>query len=75
MILELFLRNPHRVLTRLDILDKLWSFDKSSGEGTLKTYIANLRNKLKIAGDSESLIETLYGIGYRLGLRNATQLW
>ena len=66
MILELFLRNPHRVLTRSDILDKLWDFDKSSGEGTVRTHITNLRNKLKAAGGSESLIETLYGIGYRL---------
>lgn len=70
MILELFLRNPHRVLTRSDILDKLWDFDKSSGEGTVRTHITNLRNKLKAAGSSESLIETLYGIGYRLEQKN-----
>lgn len=56
MILELFLRNPHRVLTRSDILDKLWDFDKSSGEETVRTNITNLRNKLKAADSSESLV-------------------
>jgi DNA-binding response OmpR family regulator len=67
MILELFLRNPNQVLTRSSILDKLWDFDKSSGEGTVKTHLVNLRNKLKAAGSPEDLIQTVYGIGYRLG--------
>ncbi|MEB3312478.1 MAG: response regulator transcription factor [Snowella sp.] len=67
MILELFLKNPNRVLTRSDILDKLWDFDQSSGEGTVKTHITNLRNKLRSVSGKDSLIETIYGIGYRLG--------
>jgi two-component system, OmpR family, response regulator QseB len=70
MILECFLRNPVQVLTRAAILDKLWDFDRSSGEGTVKTHITNLRSKLKAAGSSENLIETVYGIGYRLNGAN-----
>ncbi|MEG3844354.1 response regulator transcription factor [Microcoleus sp. herbarium14] len=70
MILECFLRNPVQVLTRAAILDKLWDFDRSSGEGTVKTHITNLRSKLKAAGSSENLIETVYGIGYRLSRPN-----
>ena len=70
MILECFLRNPDRVLTRTAILDKLWDFDRSSGEGTVKTHITNLRSKLKAAGSSENFIETVYGIGYRLNGTN-----
>ncbi len=66
MILECFLKNPHQVLTRSAILSKLWEFDKSSGEETVKTHITNLRRKLKLAGNSKDLIETVYGIGYRL---------
>jgi len=66
MILECFLRNPVQVLTRAAILDKLWDFDRDSGEGTIKTHITNLRSKLKAAGSSENLIQTVYGIGYRL---------
>ncbi|MEH2065520.1 MAG: response regulator transcription factor [Nostoc sp.] len=67
MILEYFLRNPNQVVTRSAILDKLWNFDKSSGEGSIKTHITNLRNKLRASGSSEDLIENIYGIGYRLG--------
>lgn len=67
MILECFLKNPHQVLTRSAILSKLWEFDKSSGEETVKTHITNLRRKLKLVGNSKDLIETVYGIGYRLG--------
>lgn len=67
MILEYFLRNPNQVVTRSVIIDKLWDFDKSSGEGSIKTHITNLRNKLRVYGSSEELIENIYGIGYRLG--------
>ncbi|MBW4518285.1 MAG: response regulator transcription factor [Scytolyngbya sp. HA4215-MV1] len=66
MILECFLRNPTQVLTRSALLDKLWEFDQVSGEQTIKTHITNLRRKLKEAGGPEDLIETVYGMGYRL---------
>lgn len=66
MILECFLRSPNQVLTRSAILDRLWDFDKSSGEETIKTHITNLRRKLKAAGSQENFIETVYGVGYRL---------
>jgi two-component system, OmpR family, response regulator QseB len=67
LILEYFLRHPRQIVTRSAILDQLWEFDNSSGEGTIKTHITNLRQKLKAAGSKENLIETVYGIGYRLG--------
>lgn len=66
LILEYFLRHPTQVVTRSALLNKLWEFDKSSGEGTVKTHITNLRNKLKAAGSTNNLIENVYGIGYRL---------
>ena len=66
MILEAFLRNPHRVFTRSDLLEKLWEFDRESGEETIKTHLTNLRRKLKAAGSESEIIETVYGVGYRL---------
>ena len=66
LILEHFLRHPQQILTRSAILEKLWEFDKFSGEGTVKTHITNLRSKLKTAGSPDNLIETVYGVGYRL---------
>ncbi|MEQ8536436.1 MAG: response regulator transcription factor [Coleofasciculus sp. D1-CHI-01] len=67
LILEYFLRHPRQVLTRSVILEQLWEFENSSMEGTVKTHITNLRRKIKEAGGSGSEIETVYGIGYRLG--------
>jgi DNA-binding response OmpR family regulator len=66
MILECFLRNPLQVFTRAMLLDKLWELDQASGEETIKTHITNLRRKLKAAGSQTELIETIYGVGYRL---------
>jgi len=66
MILEVFMRNPTRVFTRSELLDKLWEVDRLSGEETIKTHITNLRKKLRAEANSEEFIETVYGLGYRL---------
>ena len=66
MILECFLRSPSQVFSRSMLLEKLWDFDRTSGEETIKTHVANLRRKIKLAGGSEELIQTVYGVGYRL---------
>jgi len=64
VILECFLRSPTQVFTRAALLDKLWDLDKLSGEETVRTHITNIRRKLKAAGGSEDLIQTVYGVGY-----------
>ncbi len=70
LILECFLHNPAQVFTRSMLLDKLWELDQVSGENTVKTHITNLRHKLKTAGSKEAMIETIYGVGYRLQPRH-----
>lgn len=65
-LLELFLRNNRRVFSCSAILDHIWSFDKTPGEEAVRTQIKGLRQKLKAAGAPADLIETVYGIGYRL---------
>ena len=65
-ILEVFLKSPTRVFTRSELLEKLWEFQEVPGEETIKTHIANLRRKIKAAGCESDLIESVYGIGYRL---------
>jgi DNA-binding response OmpR family regulator len=64
-LLELFLRNSKRVFSCNAILDHLWSFD-TPGEEVIRTHIKGLRHKLKQVGAAVDLIETVYGIGYRL---------
>jgi diguanylate cyclase (GGDEF)-like protein len=63
-LLELFLRNPARVFSRSQILDRLWTFDDPPLEESVKAHIKGLRKKLKQAGVVD-WIENVYGIGYR----------
>jgi two-component system, OmpR family, response regulator QseB len=65
-ILECLMRTPTHVFSRAALLDKLWELDQVSGEETIKTHITNLRRKLKVVGCPEDIVETVYGIGYRL---------
>ena len=65
-LLELFLRNSDRVLTRNIILDRLWGVEEAPSENTVTVHIKDLRRKLKQAGANADVIETVYGVGYRL---------
>lgn len=65
-LLELFMRNSSRVYSRSAILDHLWSFEDPPGEETIRAHIKGLRQKLKGSGAPADLIETVYGLGYRL---------
>lgn len=65
-ILELFLRNGRRVLSRSIIIEKLWSLEDPPEEETVKAHIKSLRHKLKSVGAPNDLIETVHSVGYRL---------
>ncbi|NJN07440.1 MAG: response regulator [Richelia sp. RM2_1_2] len=65
-LLELFLRNRNIVFNRSDILDHLWSMDEAPKEETVTAHIKGLRQKMTRAGAPNDLIETVYGLGYRL---------
>ncbi|MBD1910792.1 MULTISPECIES: response regulator transcription factor [unclassified Leptolyngbya] len=69
-LLEVFLRNPSRVFSREDLLSYLWTSDESPGEATVTTHITGLRHKLKAVGCPADVIETVYGLGYRLKALN-----
>ncbi|MCF4965973.1 response regulator [Nostoc sp. CMAA1605] len=65
-LLELFLRNHRRVFSCSMILEHLWSYEDTPSEEAVRTHIKGLRMKLRNAGVPGDLIETVYGIGYRL---------
>ena len=65
-LLELFLRNSRRVFSCGMILEHLWTYEDMPGEEAVRTHIKGLRQKLKAAGAAGGLVETVYGIGYRL---------
>ncbi|MBD2564054.1 MULTISPECIES: response regulator [Nostoc] len=65
-LLELFLRNSRRVFSCDMILEHLWSYEDTPQEEAVRTHIKGLRHKLKAVGAPSDLVETVYGIGYRL---------
>ncbi len=64
-LLELFLRNPNRIFSLDNLLDKVWPFEDSPNVGSVRTHIKGLRQKLKKARLPD-MITTVYGLGYRL---------
>lgn len=65
-LMEAMLRYGRRVLSRAAIIEQVWNWQDSPEEDTIKTYIKNLRAKLKAAGAAKDFIETVHGLGYRL---------
>lgn len=67
MVLELFMRNPNRILSREEILDHAWDFNFEGFSNIVDVYIKNLRQKLDHEHThNQSLFETVRGVGYRL---------
>jgi two-component system response regulator MprA len=64
-LLELFLRNPRRVLTRSQIFTDVWGFDFGAMSNSLNVYVGYLRRKTEAAGEPR-LIHTVRGVGYVL---------
>ena len=65
-LLELLLRNGRRVLSRSVMIEHAWSLETPPEEQTIKVHIRSLRQKIKAAGASKDLIETVHSMGYRL---------
>jgi two-component system response regulator MprA len=65
LLLELFLRNPRRVLTREVIFDRVWGYDFGPSSNALEVYVGYLRRKTEAEGESR-LIHTVRGVGYVL---------
>ncbi len=63
-LLCLLLENQSRVMTREVLLDRIWGLGDEPENRTLDVHIRTLRAKLGEAGD---YIETIRGIGYRMG--------
>ncbi len=64
-LFEFFLMNREQILTREQILSRVWGVEDYVEDGNLDNYIYFLRRRLK-ALETEICIKTLHGIGYRL---------
>ena len=63
-LLERLMRNKNIVLTRDQLLGDIWGYDFDGETRTVDVHIRTLRQKL---GDKGDLIETVRGVGYRIG--------
>lgn len=64
-VLRELLANQGRVMTRQNLLDKLWRYDFYGDERVVDTHIKNLRKKLGI-----EFIQTIRGVGYKIDKEN-----
>lgn len=64
-ILELFLRHPRKVYSRMNIYESIWNAEFLGDEKTINVHVGNLRAKLN-AASSHKHIKTIWGVGFRL---------
>jgi two-component system, OmpR family, response regulator MprA len=64
-LLEYFLRQPRRVLSRNQLLDAVWGMTFETASNVVDVYIGYLRNKLEANGEPR-LLHTVRGVGYVL---------
>ncbi len=69
-LLELFLRNPDRVLTRTQIGKQVWDLVFEDDSNVIEVYVSRLRCKVD-RGFDRRLIHTVVGTGYRLSAEAA----
>jgi DNA-binding response OmpR family regulator len=63
LLIEVMMRHPTQVMTREQLLDRIWGYDSDPGTNIVNVYIGHLRRKL-----GDGAIETVRGVGYRLRL-------
>lgn len=65
-LLQALAEHPGQALTRMELIDKGLGYSYEGLERTVDSHIKNLRRKLTEAGAAEELVETVFGVGYRL---------
>jgi two-component system OmpR family response regulator len=63
-LLRYLMRNPKRVLSKAQILDRVWSYDFGGRSSIVEIYISYLRKKIDTLGPA--MIHTVRGVGYVL---------
>ena len=63
-LLRFLMRNPRRVLSKAQILDRVWNYDFGGQAHVVELYISYLRKKIDVGHDP--LIHTVRGVGYVL---------
>ena len=73
-LLEFLMRNAGRVLTRIQIIDRIWGNDYVGDTKTLDVHIKRLRSKLEKDPANPELIQTVRGLGYKMELKQVLRI-
>lgn len=65
-LLTFFMERPDQVFSRTNLLDKVWGYDHDGYEHTVNSNINRLRRKLKTGQNENQIIQTVWGVGYKL---------
>jgi len=68
-ILEYFMLNQNRLITREQVIEHVWNFEIESGRNLIEVYVGRLRKKIVEAGARDPFA-TLRGAGYRFESRS-----
>ncbi len=67
-----FARNPGKVYTRTQLLDRVWGYSHDGYEHTVNSHINRLRAKIEPNPDAPRFIVTVWGVGYQFSEGSAT---
>ncbi len=65
-LLQVLAENPGRTFTRLELIEKALGYGYEGLERSVDSHVKNMRRKLDDANSGNALIETVFGVGYRL---------
>jgi two-component system, OmpR family, response regulator len=68
-LLHFLALHPGRVLSRQQLLEEVLGYSHEGYERTVDSHVARLRRKLEEAGGPRDLVQTVFGVGYRLALQ------
>ncbi|MFZ9226465.1 MAG: response regulator [Candidatus Nanopelagicaceae bacterium] len=67
-LLEFLMRNAGRVLTRMQLIDRVWGSDYVGDTKTLDVHVKRLRAKIEEDPANPKIIQTVRGLGYKMEL-------
>lgn len=66
LILELLMKNPGKVFTKNNIYEWVWNEEFLGEDNAVNVHISNIRQKLAKVNPTETYIETVWGIGFKM---------
>ena len=66
LILELLMQNPGKVFTKNNIYESVWNEEFLGEDNAVNVHISNIRQKIAKINETETYIETVWGIGFKM---------